>query len=65
MKTILALLLTVFLGLLALPALADNHSTLRVVVVDTDDVGAYVAELAKGKFPPSGEIGDVDEGCSP
>ena len=30
-------------------AFADGHSTLRVVVVQTDDVGAYVAQLTEGR----------------
>ena len=34
---------------LSLTAVADDHSTLRVVRVQTDDVGAYVAQLSEGK----------------
>jgi hypothetical protein len=34
---------------LSITAMADEHSTLRVVQVHTDDVGAYVAQLSEGK----------------
>ncbi|NCF73820.1 MAG: hypothetical protein GWP67_09990 [Gammaproteobacteria bacterium] len=46
------LMTVILLGLtmsLSIPAVADDHSTLRVVVVQTDDIGAYVAQLSKGK----------------
>ncbi len=49
MKTILTIILATLLTAMAMPAFADNHSTLRVVVVQTDDVDAYVAALKKGK----------------
>ena len=41
----------ILLGLIAslsTAAFADEHSTLRVVVVQTDDVGAYAAQLSEG-----------------
>ena len=41
----------VLLGLIAslsTAAFADEHSTLRVVVVQTDDVEAYAAQLSEG-----------------
>ena len=46
------LITVILLGLtmsLSITAMADEHSTLRVVQVDTDDVGAYVAQLSEGK----------------
>jgi hypothetical protein len=41
--------LLVLMASLSTVAFADGHSTLRVVVVQTDDVGAYVAQLSEGK----------------
>ena len=41
-----------FLGLamsFSIAAAADDSSTLRVVRVQTDDVGAYIAQLTEGK----------------
>lgn len=46
------LITVILLGLsmsLPITALADGHSTLRVVQVQSDDVGAYIAQLGKGK----------------
>jgi len=34
---------------LSVMAMADDHSTLRVIRVQTDDVGAYIAQVSKGK----------------
>ena len=45
------LITCILLGLIAslsTAAFADEHSTLRVVVVQTDDVGAYTAQLSEG-----------------
>jgi hypothetical protein len=49
MKTIISALLIVLATSFSSLALADGHTTLRVVMVNTDDVDAYVAELTKGK----------------
>ena len=49
MKRFLACITLALLTAIALPAYADDHSTMRVVVVDTDDVAAYVAQLKIGK----------------
>ncbi len=46
------LISVILLGLsisLPIAAVADDHSTLRVVQVQADDVGAYIAQLSKGK----------------
>ena len=46
------LMTVILLGLtmsLSITAVADDHSTLRVVQVQADDVGAYVAQLGEGK----------------
>jgi len=46
------LLTAIFLGLtmsLSITAMAEDHATLRVVQVETDDVAAYVARLTEGK----------------
>lgn len=48
MRTFLACLALIVLTAIALPAVADDHSTMRVVVVETDDVEAYVAQLKIG-----------------
>ena len=48
MKTFLACLTLTLLIVFALPAFADDHSTMRVVVVETDDVDAYVEQLKIG-----------------
>ena len=45
------LITCILLGLIAslsTAAFADENSTLRIVVVQTDDVGAYVAQLSEG-----------------
>lgn len=47
-KLMTAILVGLMLSL-SLTAAADQHSTLRVVRVQTDDVGAYVAQLREGK----------------
>lgn len=47
-----ALITVILLGLsmsLSITAMADEHSTLRVVQVHTDDAGAYVAQLSEGR----------------
>ena len=49
MKTLFTALVFAVLASLSVTALADGHTTLRVVSVSTDDIGAYVAELRKGK----------------
>ncbi len=49
MKTILTALTFVILSSLSSFSMADGHTTLRVVSVSTDDVGAYVSELREGK----------------
>ena len=49
MKTLFKALVFAVLASLSVTALADGHTTLRVVSVSTDDIGAYVAELRKGK----------------
>ena len=49
MKTLITVVLFALATSLSAVTLADNHSTLRVVAVDTNDVDAYVAELRKGK----------------
>lgn len=49
MKRMLACIIFTLAALTAFPAMADDHSTLRVVVVQTDDVDAYVERLKVGK----------------
>ena len=49
MKTLITVVVLALATSLSAVTLADNHSTLRVVAVDTNDVDAYVAELRKGK----------------
>ena len=49
MKLLAAAFLCSILASFSAVTLADGHTTLRVVSVSTDDVGAYVAELKKGK----------------
>ena len=49
MKHILACLTLALAATLAFPVLADDHSTMRVVSVQTDDVAAYVEQLKVGK----------------
>ncbi len=49
MKRLVLAVLFVMTSSLSLNAVADGHSTLRVVSVSTSDVGAYVVELRKGK----------------
>lgn len=46
------LITVILLGLtmsLSITAMADEHATLRVVQVQTDDVGGYFAQLSEGK----------------
>ncbi len=49
MKKLTAVVLFVFASSFAMLGQADNHATLRVVTVETDNVQAYVEELEKGK----------------
>ena len=45
------LITSIMLGLtlsLSTAVFADGHSTLRVVMVDTDDAAAYIAQLKEG-----------------
>ena len=49
MKSLATALFCVILASFSAATLADGHTTLRVVTVSTDDVGAYVTELKKGK----------------
>jgi len=49
MKKIITVILLGLTMSLSIPAVADDHSTLRVVAVQTDDIGAYVAQLSEGK----------------
>lgn len=49
MSKLITMLLVGLMMSLPLAAVADEHSTLRVVRVQTDDVGAYVAQLSEGK----------------
>ena len=49
MKNLATTLVFVILASLSSVSFADGHTTLRVVTVSTDDAGAYVAELRKGK----------------
>ena len=49
MKTLITALMFEITTSLSVASFADGHTTLRVVTVSTSDVGAYVAELSKGK----------------
>lgn len=49
MSKLVNVLLVSLIMSLSLTALADEHSTLRVVRVQTTDVGAYVTQLREGK----------------
>jgi hypothetical protein len=49
MKTLIASLTLVLATALAFPAVAKDHSTLRVVAVETEDVDRYIAQLKIGK----------------
>lgn len=49
MRKLVSLILMAVTMSLSLTALADEGSTLRVVQVQTDDVGAYIAKLQEGK----------------
>ena len=49
MKTLMKVALFALAFSLSAVTLADNHSTLRVVTVATDDVDAYIVQLRKGK----------------
>ena len=49
MRTLITVILLGLTMSLSITAMAEEHSTLRVVQVDTDDVGAYVAQLSEGK----------------
>ena len=48
MRKLIAVILLGLTMSLSITAMADGHSTLRVVRVQTDDVGAYVAQLSEG-----------------
>ncbi|MFT6991700.1 MAG: hypothetical protein ACJASL_003689 [Paraglaciecola sp.] len=50
MKKLIALILLGLMLSLSTSAFADELSTLRVVVVDTDDAGAYIEQLNKGSL---------------
>ena len=49
MKTLLASMTLALATVLAFPVLADDHSTLRVVSVETENVERYIAQLKTGK----------------
>jgi len=49
MKTLINVVLFALVASFSALSFADGHSTMRVVAVDTNDVGAYIAELGKGK----------------
>ena len=49
MKSLATAFMFVIFSSLSAVTFADGHTTLRVVSVNTNDVGAYVAELRKGK----------------
>lgn len=49
MKTLITALIFSIVTSFSAATFADGHTTLRVVTVSTSDVGAYVAELNKGK----------------
>jgi hypothetical protein len=49
MKHLISVVLLVSAVALSTVAQADDHSTLRVIRVDTSDTDAYVAQLRKGK----------------
>jgi hypothetical protein len=50
MKRLMALILLGLTLSLSTAAFADGHSTLRVVMVDTDDAAAYTAQLKEGRL---------------
>ena len=50
MKILIALILLCLTVSLSTSVLADEHSTLRVVVVETDDAAAYITQLNKGSM---------------
>ncbi|PKG97735.1 hypothetical protein [Paraglaciecola sp. MB-3u-78] len=50
MKKLITLILLGLMLSLSTAVFADELSTLRVVVVDTDDAGAYIAQLNKGSL---------------
>ena len=49
MKKYITMILLSLTMVLSMSAVADDTSTLRVVRVQTDDVGAYIAQLSEGK----------------
>ena len=49
MKTLIRALIFAIVTSFSAATFADGHTTLRVVTVTTSDVGAYVAEMSKGK----------------
>ena len=48
MKRLIALILLGLTLSLSTTVFADGHSTLRIVMVDTDDAAAYTAQLKEG-----------------
>ena len=50
MKRLITLILLGLTLSLSTAALADEHSTLRVVVVETNDAAAYIEQLNKGSM---------------
>jgi hypothetical protein len=49
MKTLIQVVLLAFITSFSTLSFADDHSTMRVVAVDTTDAKAYIVELRKGK----------------
>ena len=49
MKNLMKVFLLMLVATVSAPILADNHSTLRVVTVATEDADAYIVQLRKGK----------------
>lgn len=49
MRKLITVMLLGMMMSLSMTAVAGDHSTLRVVRVQTDDAGAYVAQLSEGK----------------
>ena len=49
MKKYITMIVVSLTIVLSMSAVADDTSTLRVVRVQTDDVGAYIAQLSEGK----------------
>jgi len=49
MRKLMTVILLALTMSLSITAVADDHSTMRVVRVQADDVGAYIAQLSEGK----------------